>query len=171
MHYGCLYYVKCEFNIRLGVIIMLAIAYLMFRMLVLWIKCGFAWLNARNNVLQMSNTGWDTGVSLAVCQTRLDLIKDMAVFKCRKIWQEWTRANTRACPETVFRCMYLIVVTAEYTGVSRDRVFRHGRVSISNFKYMTVYNLCTVPLGETRVGTRPCIRPCRPSWTILIYFS
>ena len=123
------------------------------------------------NMLQMSNTDRDTGVSLAVCQTRFILMKDMAVFKRGQIWQWWTRVNTRECHDTVFICMYLIVVTAEYTGVSWGCVFRHGRVSISNFKYMAMYNLCTVPLGETRVGTRPCIRPCRPSWTILIYFS
>ena len=47
----------------------------------------------------------------------------------------------------------MYVFTAKYTGVSRDRIFEHGRVSINNFKDMAVYNLDTVPLGNTGRNT------------------
>ena len=56
--------------------------YLEYKSIMNWML--FVWLSVEN-VSQMSNTGWDTGVSIAVCQTRFVLIKYMAVFECKKI--------------------------------------------------------------------------------------
>ena len=84
-----------------------------------WLNMLLDCLRKCRHVLQMRYTGWDTGVSLAVCQTRLALIKDMAVLKCRKIGKSEhglvhgrvprpysyvciSLLNTRACPATVY---------------------------------------------------------------------